>query len=143
MLFLDFFFIKKHEFRGRQLRNFFKKWKQKKYTQNTSKWNVEFSIPWKCLFTKMTCDNWYIQFQIYCTIREFLVYRNIWSPKIGENLVVRQEVGNDNDRFAMSVGANIPEKIMTNFDIAGHIPREISRFCYYFVNYRWFIEAAV
>ena len=56
---------------------------------------------------------------------------------------MRQEVGNDNDPFAMSVGANIPEKIMTKSDIAGHIPREISRFCYYFVDYRWYIKAAV
>ena len=55
----------------------------------------------KCLFAKMTCDNGKIQFQINCASREFHVYRNIWSPKIGQNLVVRQEVGNDHDPFAM------------------------------------------
>ena len=49
----------------------------------------------------MTCDNGKIQFQINCASREFHVYRNIWSPKIGQNLVVRQEVGNDHDPFAM------------------------------------------
>ena len=64
----------------------------------------------------MTCDNGKIQFQINCASREFHVYRNIWSPKIGQNLVVRQEVGNDHDPFAMSAGANIPGKL-TNFDM--------------------------
>ena len=42
----------------------------------------------------------------------------------------------------MSVGANTPESL-TNFDIVGHIPREISHFCHYFVNYGGFIEARV
>ena len=90
----------------------------------------------------MTSDNGKMQFQINCASRGFHVYRNIWSPKIGQNLVVRQEVGNDRDPFAMSVGANIPEKL-TNFDIVGHISCEISRFCYYFFNYGGFIEVRV
>ena len=83
-----------------------------------------------CLFTKQACDNGKIQLQID---RAFYVYRNIQSPKIEQNLVVRQEAGNNHDPFAMSVGANIPRKL-TNFDIVGRTPREISRFCHYFVN---------
>ena len=42
----------------------------------------------------------------------------------------------------MSVGAIIPGKL-TNFDIIGHMPREMTRFCHYFVNYREFVEARV
>ena len=42
----------------------------------------------------------------------------------------------------MSIGANIPGKL-TSFDIVGHIPREIGRFCHYFVNYGGGIEAKV
>ena len=90
----------------------------------------------------MTCNNGKIQFQINFPSRGFHVYRNVWSPRIGQNLVVRQEVGNDHDPFAMSVGANSPGKL-TNFDTGRHILREISRFCHYFVNYRGFIEARV
>ena len=52
---------------------------------------------------------------------------------------MRQEVGN---YTIPSVGANIPGKL-TNFDIIGQIPREISRFCHYFVNNGGFIEARV
>ena len=50
-----------------------------------------------CLLTKVTCDNGKIQFQINCASRGFHFYRNMWSPKIGQNLVARQEVGHDQD----------------------------------------------
>ena len=42
----------------------------------------------------------------------------------------------------MSVGANVPGKL-TNFDIVGHTPDEVSHFCHYFINYGGFIEARV
>ena len=58
----------------------------------------------------MTCDNGKIQFQINFASRGFHVYRNLWSPKIEQNLVMRQEVGNDT---VPSVGANIPGKLRT------------------------------
>ena len=87
----------------------------------------------------MTCNNGKIQFQINFASRGFHVYRNLWSPKIEQNLVMRQEVGNDT---VPSVGANIPGKL-TNFDIIWHIPREISCFCHYFVNNGGFNEARV
>ena len=79
-----------------------------------------------------------MQFQINCARRGFHVHRNIWSPKIGQNSGVRQDVGNDHDQFAMLVGTNIPGKL-TNFDIVRHTPREISCFCHYFVNHGGFI----
>ena len=126
-----------HNFRVRQIRNFFEKWKQRKDTQNTSTWNIEFSFLefWKLFVYKD-------EFQINCASRGFHVCRNIWSPKTGQNLVVRQEVGNYHDPFPMSVRANIPGKL-TNLDIVEQIPRKISRFCHYFVNYGGFIEARV
>ena len=64
-----------------------------------------------CLFTEMTCNNGKIHFQINCASRGFHVYRSIWSSKIRQNLVVRQEVLNDHDPFAMAVGASIPGKL--------------------------------
>ena len=129
----------------RPVRNFLEKWKQKKYTENTRTWNIEFffSLNFESsLFTKKTCVNGKIQYQINCASRGFHVYRNIWSLQIGQNLVARQEVGNDHDPFAMSAGVNTPRKL-TNFDIVRHIPREISRSCRYFVNYGGYIEARV
>ena len=64
-----------------------------------------------CLFTEMTSNNGKINFQINCASRGFHVYRSIWSSKIRQNLVVRQEVLNDHDPFAMAVGASIPGKL--------------------------------
>ena len=42
----------------------------------------------------------------------------------------------------MALGAKLRGKL-TDFDIVGHIPREISRFCHYFINYGGIIEARV
>ena len=82
------------------------------------------------------------QFEITCASRGFRVYREFWKPKLGQNLQVKQEIGNLHDSFAISLGAKIPGKL-TDFVIVGHIPREISRFCHYFMNYRGKIEARV
>ena len=82
------------------------------------------------------------QFEITCASRGFHVYRELWKPNLGQNLQVKQEIGNSHDPFSISLGAKIPEKL-TDFDIVGHIPRQISRFCHYFVNYGGKIEARV
>ena len=82
------------------------------------------------------------QFEITCASRGFHVYRELWKPKFGQNLQVKQEIGNLHNPFAIFLGAKIPGKL-TDFDIVGHIPREISRFCHYLVNYGGKIEAQV
>ena len=55
---------------------------------------------------------------------------------------VKQEVGNVYDPFSMALGAKLRGKL-TYFDIVGNIPREISRFFHYFINYGGIIEARV
>ena len=90
---LIFFLPEKHEFRSKNNREI-------KIKKNTpKKQHVEYRIFvtlnfGNCLFTKMTCDNGKMkfQFQINCAGCRLHVYRNTWSPKIGQNLVVRQEV---------------------------------------------------
>ena len=90
----------------------------------------------------MSSYNGKVQFQINCASRGYHFYRNTWTPKIGENLEVKQEVGNVYDPFSMVLGAKVRGKL-TDFDIVGHIPREISRFCHYFINYGGIIEERV
>lgn len=82
------------------------------------------------------------QFEIACASRGFHAYRELWKPKLGQKLQIDQEVGNIHDPFAISLGAKIPGKL-TDYEIIGHIPREISRFCHYFVNYGGKLEARV
>ena len=69
----------------------------------------------------MTCNNGKIHFQINCASRGFHAYRSIWSSKIGQNLVVRQEVLNDQDPFAMAVGASIPGKLTHLVRLAAYV----------------------
>ena len=82
------------------------------------------------------------QFEISCVCRSFHVYQKIWSPKLKQILQVEQELGNVHDPFAISLGAKIPGKLI-DFEVDGHIPREISRFCHYFINYEGKLETCV
>ena len=51
------------------------------------------------------------QFQILCASRGFHVYRTLWSPKLGQTLEVRQDIGNVHNPFSISLRAKIPGKI--------------------------------
>ena len=54
------------------------------------------------------------------------VYKAAWSPYIGEELPVQREVNNIHDDFAVAV--------LKNGNTVGHVPREISRVCWYFLH---------
>lgn len=82
------------------------------------------------------------RFEIPCASRGFHVYREVWTPRLGQSLKVEQEVNNVHDPFAISLGTKIPGKL-TDKEIVGHIPREISRFCHYFLNYGGKLETRV
>ena len=82
------------------------------------------------------------QFEIACASRDFHVYRELWKPKLGQKLQIDQEIGNIHDPFAISLGAKVVGKLTDN-EIFGYIPREISRFCHYFINYGGQLEARV
>lgn len=82
------------------------------------------------------------RFEIPCASRGFHVYREVWTPRLGQSLKVEQEINNVHDPFAISLGTKIPGKL-TDKEIVGHIPREISRFCHYFLNYGGKLETRV
>ena len=63
----------------------------------------------------------------------FHEYRKIWSPKFGQKLNKRQKI-NLFDPYAMGLYGEIKWKI-ENLTADRHFPREISRFCKYFVEY--------
>ena len=62
-------------------------------------------------------------FRIESTVRGHHVYKASWSPYIGEELPVQCEVHDD---FAVAV--------LKNSNTVGHVPREISRVCWYFLH---------
>ena len=95
-----------------------------------------------CSTAQGAIDDRIVQFEIKCASRGFHVYRSMWQPKKGEKLEIQAEFANVHDPFAMAVRATVKGKL-TNSDVVGHIPREISRFCRYFVNYGGKLEGRV
>ena len=65
-------------------------------------------------------------FRIESTVRGHHVYKAAWYPYIGEELPVQREVNNIHDDFAVA--------ILKNGNTVGHVPREISRVCRYFLH---------
>ena len=67
------------------------------------------------------------EYTIDCVIRGYHVYKATWVPSIGDILQCEQERGNVEDMFAVAV---------KRFDgvTVGHIPRRISRICWFFLQ---------
>ena len=66
-------------------------------------------------------------FELSSYIRGHHVYKDVWTPYIGEELVVKREIGNRHDEFAVAV-----EK---DEEIVGHLPHRMCRIVSYFLNY--------
>ncbi len=47
--------------------------------------------------------NQYIMVAIYCVVRGHLVYKDIWTPSIGDVLVAKKERRNGHDRCAVAL----------------------------------------
>ena len=83
------------------------------------------------------------KFEIHCASHGFHVYREVWGPVLGESLEMEQDYGNVHDPFSIAIKAVSRERL-TNFEkLVGHIPREISRFCHYFLNYGGALEGCL
>ena len=58
-------------------------------------------------------------------VRGYHVYKDIWSPTTGDEFVCKHEENNSHDAYAM--GAYCNDKLV------GHLPRELSRYIYFFL----------
>ncbi len=59
-------------------------------------------------------------------VRGFHEYQTIWKPKLGELLTTEPDPYNIHDKYAISV--------KRDHLIVGHIPIELSKFCYFFIK---------
>ena len=59
-------------------------------------------------------------------IRGHHVYKTIWTPYIGEELVLASEESNLFDRHAVAV--------LKNGEIVGHMPHKLARFSWFFLK---------
>ena len=67
---------------------------------------------------------------IESAVRGFHAYREVWIPHVNQVLQTRQEIGNSEDLYAIAV----VKSSNTGEIIIGHVPREISRLCSYFIE---------
>jgi len=63
------------------------------------------------------------------------IYKDIWTPLIGEILFCDREEGNSEDSFAISV--------IKDGNIVGHVPREASRIVWYFIEHGGSIDCHI
>lgn len=59
-------------------------------------------------------------------VRGHHVYKTVWDPVIGEELPAEREGGNPHDRHAVCV--------KREGRVVGHIPRQLSKFAWYFLR---------
>ncbi len=68
------------------------------------------------------------QFVVKCSVRGHHVYKRIWTPRVGESLGTFCEEDNEHDKYAVAVHRD------SSATIVGHIPREITRTCHFFLK---------
>ena len=56
------------------------------------------------------------------------VFKNIWTPRLGEVLLVKQEAGNTHDRRAVAL-------LKADRTVVGHVPKEFSRVFWHFLSH--------
>ena len=81
------------------------------------------------------------RFKIKCVSHGLHIYWAIRKLKLSELLEVFQEQGNIHDPF--SIAFKVKSAAILTKAVIGHIPREISWFCWYFMIYCGFLEARV
>ena len=64
------------------------------------------------------------------------IYKTIWTPTIGEVLQVSKEPTNANERRAVAVLTSVET-------VVGHVPREISKIFWHFINHGGTITSEV
>ena len=66
-------------------------------------------------------------FTIDSCIRGYHVYKEVWNATFGEILICQTEFGNFHDPYAVAV-------LTSNDTIVGHVPRNISAVCHFFLR---------
>ena len=92
--------------------------------------------------SKVDGDDGRKQSVIKCASPGFYQYRKFWKPKLGQTLQIMCESKNVHDPYAMTLVVKSKRKI-TGSCVAGHLPREISRFCTFYLDYGGKLESTV
>ena len=83
-----------------------------------------------------------VELFIHCASREFHEYREIWLQQFGQKLNIKRDKINLFDTYDMGLYCEIKRKI-DSLTLVGYLPREIPRFCKYFLEYNGELDATV
>ena len=67
-----------------------------------------------------------LQYEKASVVRGHHIYKSLWTPEVNEVLLLRRETGNEHDEYAVAV--------LKASTVVGHVPREISRICWFFLR---------
>ena len=68
------------------------------------------------------------QFVVKCCVCSYHVYKRMWSPCVGEQFETFCEEDNEHDKYAVAV------HLKNSLTVVGHIPREITCTCHFFIK---------
>ena len=63
------------------------------------------------------------------------VYKNVWTPSVGERLQLRRQDDSDYDNHAVS--------IVKAETIVSHVPREMSHIFWHFIRHGWSVGCEI
>ena len=81
-------------------------------------------------------------FSLSCAARGFHEYRKFWAPTINQKLIVKPQTRNLFDPYAIGLFTKLRGKIEP-LSLVGHLPREISRFSKFYLEYGGNMKASV
>ncbi len=75
------------------------------------------------------------EYRVPSCVRGHHVYKNTWSPILGDTLLCERETNNNRDRYAVAV---LKQRI-----VVGHLPEKISKLCSLFLRREGAVEVVV
>ena len=92
-------------------------------------WNVEFSAAARKQVREMET------YEVRSCVRGHHVFKSVWNPIIGQQLVCKRETNNPTDVYAVAV--------MRGSTVVGHVPRKISAACARFLERKGTIQCTI
>ena len=82
----------------------------------------------------------YAMFEIQSCVRGHHVYKDIWTPFVGETLSCEREEDNTADPYAVAVKKKFGRRMPV---VVGHVPRRISAACCLFLQRNGIIKCEI
>ena len=75
------------------------------------------------------------EYDLSSVVRGHHIYKDVWTPIIGEQLLVEKEEGNEHDTFAIA--------LLKDNSVVGHMPKELSHIARHFLSHEGVITCTI